>query len=263
MTDDFIGVQKRHNPIEGFFQRTPLKTDPFAGNRSAERVYARSERIVAALYLLTNHIHESEPLRSSVRVHALSLLDVVLSIRDGMRSPESAEIVSLRSLIRLLISLVRMLVVSGSISSQNAEIMVESLDELGNFITTSQRSTLSENISFSREDLDVAGSLIGHQGTSQKAIKDIKDTGDIKDNRSLKDTSSLSVIKSSSDLSHRRRSILEVLGSGRELGIRDISSNVPQYSEKMIQRELVELVALGFVKKTGFKRWSRYSILKR
>jgi len=263
MTDEFIGVQKRQNPIEGFFQQSPVKTNPFSNNRSAERAYARAERIVAALHLLTNHVHEGEPLRSMVRARALSLLEAVLSIRDEMRAPESPEIASLRSSIRLLISLVRMLIVSGSVSPQNAGIVIESIDELGNFIASSQRSSLSETISLSREDLDVPGSLLGQQGTSRRFhIKDIKDNDSVKDIESVRDTPNTSIKAVSSEISPRKLSILEILRGGGDLSIRDIASSVPQYSEKMIQRELAELVSLGRVKKTGLKRWSRYSVQK-
>jgi DNA-binding HxlR family transcriptional regulator len=53
-----------------------------------------------------------------------------------------------------------------------------------------------------------------------------------------------------------------VLRSQGELGIKDVVSNLPEYSEKMIQRELAELVAAGRVKKTGLKRWSRYTYIE-
>ena len=262
MTDDFTGVQKRQNPIEGFFQHNIIRTNPFAANRSAERAYGRSERIVVALHLLTNHVAENEPLRNIIRAHSLELLETILSIRNEMRSPESPRLASLRSSIRFLISLVRMLVVSGSISAQNADIVIESLDDLGNLVASSQRSSLSESTSLLREDLDVP-SLIGQQRIPLRdQIKVIKDMSPIKDVDGKKDISRTSVIHSLSDMNSRKQNILEVLRSGGELGIRDIASNVPQYSEKMVQRELMELVTLGKVKKVGLKRWSRYSILQ-
>jgi DNA-binding HxlR family transcriptional regulator len=36
--------------------------------------------------------------------------------------------------------------------------------------------------------------------------------------------------------------------------------NLPEFSEKMIQRELAALVQEGVVMKQGEKRWSRYSL---
>jgi len=58
----------------------------------------------------------------------------------------------------------------------------------------------------------------------------------------------------------RGERIIDILKSGGILGIRDISANLPQYSEKMIQRELADLVETGKVRKLGAKRWSRYQL---
>ena len=62
-------------------------------------------------------------------------------------------------------------------------------------------------------------------------------------------------------LNGRTQAILEVLRTGGELGIRDVASQLPEFSEKMIQRELAALVEKGTVKKLGEKRWSRYAIV--
>jgi len=63
-------------------------------------------------------------------------------------------------------------------------------------------------------------------------------------------------------LDRRAQAVLEILKSQGTIGIRDIASNFPEYSEKMIQRELARLIALGRVKKIGFKRWSKYSFVQ-
>lgn len=146
-----------------------------------------------------------------------------------------------------------MLAVSGLLSGQNAQVIIEALDELGNFANVSKRSPLSEGVVFSKDDLlDI--------GVSD--IKDIKDSRKIKDTNTKMDTPAMTDARPiHKDTSVRKQGILEVLRSGRELGIRDIAANLPEYSEKMIQRELLSLVLEGKVKKLGFKRWSRYSMV--
>src|SRR3989344_2619780 len=236
---------QRQSQLARFFDRHSVRTNPFGANQSADRAYRRSERIVAALFLVTNHIPPTESLRSSVRTQALLILENVLSLRDEMRTT-GENVAKTRASIRHLISLVRLLAVSGFVSGQNTNTVVEGLDELGNFLTASANSPLSESVSLSHEDL-----LDIHGGT----IKDIKDMTPVKDIRNVSDK-----VASGGGLSVREQSIFSVLRAGGELGIRDIASNLPEYSEKMIQRELVALVAAGRVKKTGLKRWSRYSI---
>jgi DeoR/GlpR family transcriptional regulator of sugar metabolism len=48
--------------------------------------------------------------------------------------------------------------------------------------------------------------------------------------------------------------------SKKDVSIKDISLVLTDCSEKTIQRELNSLVLKGQLKKTGAKRWSRYSI---
>jgi hypothetical protein len=269
--DDLRDIRKPDS-LSRFLDNHIVRTSPFGRNASGEKSYRRAERLVAALHLVTSHVKEDEPVRRSVRATAITLLSDVLALRDEMRTTNSPKIRTAQSTIRELISLVRMLAVSGLVSIQNADIIVEAVDELGNFLNLSQRTQLSENIALSRESL-LSGGLIAEKKTPQ-SVKDSslstahivnKDTSDInitdnsyvKDN--LRDTDSR-VSRTGEALSTRSREILSVLQSSGEVGIRDISSNLPEFSEKMIQRELASLVLAGRVKKTGLKRWSRYAI---
>ena len=54
---------------------------------------------------------------------------------------------------------------------------------------------------------------------------------------------------------------MAILRAGTDFNIRDIAANLPEYSEKTIQREIATLVERGLVRRTGLKRWSRYSIV--
>ncbi len=248
-------IQRTRNPLSPFFDEHPLRTNPFGNNNSAERLYRRSERIVAALHLLTNHIEPDEPARALVRKSGLDIMRSALALRDGLRAEGSRHLDAFRASIRYSISLVRMLAVSGLVSSQNVQTMIDALDELGNFVNISKRSPLSEGIVFSKEDLLDIGQPI-------REIKDIRDTSIIKDRNLIRDTREMSLRSGeTSDLNVRKQGIIEILRSRGQLGIRDIASNLPEYSEKMIQRELASLVSGGRVKKLGSKRWSRYSII--
>lgn len=239
------------------FLDVQVRTDPFGANRSGERAYRRGERLVAALFLLTRHIPSDEALRAEMRRVAASILPQILALRDDMRAVGSQKATEFQATIRLLISFLKMLVFSGFISSQNAESAAEALDDLGSFIFVSQRSNLSESMRFSREDLlDVRDPLKGH-------LKDIKDGQNIKDKSPIKDSNETSMGLPSAHipLPARANSIIAVLRAGGDFNIRDIASNLPEYSEKTIQREIATLVKRGLVRRNGLKRWSRYSIV--
>lgn len=249
--DEIKDIQKRDD-LSRFLDSNVIRTHPFGRNVTGEKAYRRAERIVAALHLLSNHIPEEEPVRSHIRRSGIYLLSCLLALRDEMRAPESPAFLRTLTCIRKLISLVRILPISGFASRHNAEIMLEALDELGNFLAVSQRSALSESLILTKDEL-----LAGGEVLSRHTL-----VTDIKDKVVLRDKSQKTTLMSdrANTPTVRGEGILQVLKSQNNLSIRDISSNLPEYSEKMIQRELAHMIAVGLVKKTGSKRWSRYSL---
>ncbi len=257
--DDNKDVQKTEN-LGKFFDSQNVRLNPFGDNRAADRAYRRAERISAAIHLLTNHIDSDEPVRHAVRTESVALLGSMLNVRDDMRASNSGGVVAVVSSIRHLISLVRMLAISGFASTQNVTAIVEALDELGNFMHVSQRTTFSESIVVTRDELLDVGTLPARAATI--SVRDIKDTRPVRAEAEQGSVVSETVkpVQQNGQTSIRTQSILEILKSTGSMGIKDICSNLPEYSEKMIQRELLGLVADGRVTKTGLKRWSRYSV---
>lgn len=239
---------QRTDKVSTFFDNQTVKTSPFGENRSGERVYRRVERIVAAIHLITNHVDPQEPARSAVRAASVSLLTDTLSLRDEMRSRDSEKVRIVESDIRYIMSLIRTLSVSGFVSLQNADVVIETLDELGVFLRAAQRSPLSESVKLSKESLlDVRDAYPKQFGQTEQ-MSEVSE-GDVSNTEERpvyqKDTT-------------RTEMILSVLRSGGDLSIRDVAAQLPEYSEKMIQRELADLVASGVIQKVGEKRWSRY-----
>lgn len=246
---DYIKNTQKNDQLPKFLDGIrAVRTNPFGENKVGDRAYRRVERLVAAIHLLTNHVPESEPLRKSVRAASLTLMADVMELRHEMRMSESHKMYSFQAGIRHLISMLRILAVAGFVSIQNADVVTEALDELGNFLVVSQKSPISESIHLTRDDLlDVRMSAPNNK-------KDIKDNQDIDTTVQYK--------KTQQTVSNRGNTIMDILRFGGEMGIRDIVAQVPEYSEKMVQRELLDLVQVGVVRKTGLKRWSKYSLLQ-
>lgn len=226
-----------------------LKTNPFGGNITGDNSYKRAERISAALHLITNHVPESEPLRSAIRGAGLRLLGHILELRTAFRSIASEKGQMTLAAIRELVSFVRLLAVAGYVSAQNVNAIAEALDELGSLISVSQQSALAEQMNISREDLVPPTPPATRSDVSPRdrkvarvRIKDIRDTNDTQN-------------------TNRTDQILDILKFGGVLGIKDIAMNLPQYSEKMVQRGLAELVHMNRIEKIGAKRWSRYKLI--
>jgi len=233
-----------------------VKTNPFGVNVSGDNSYRRAERLSAALHLITNHVPENEPLRFKIRTSSIELLALILDLRLGFRTPSSEKGQAVLAAIRELVSLVRLLAVAGYVSAENVNAIAEALDELGSLIVVSQRSTLAEQMTVTRDDLIPPAHQSVQLGTESRRRRN----GPKLPRRNIKDITDKTRLNMSIMADERASQILDILKLGGVLGIRDISANLPQYSEKMIQRELVDLVLAHKVTKIGAKRWSRYQI---
>jgi hypothetical protein len=235
-----------------------LRTNPFGQNISAENIYLRSERIAAAVFLLTSHIGHDEPLRSDVRSAGVHLVQNTIALAGELRASGSERVRDAHMSIREMISLVRFLGVAGYASAANVQLLVGALDELGQALVASERSALAEDVALRKEDLmprtarapQNRGALRGgpRSNRTQKRTRTVRPEGAIKD------------VETRGNVSNGLRSerIIDILRAGGILGIKDIATNLPEYSEKMIQRELSVLVSDNRVRKIGLKRWSKY-----
>lgn len=226
------------------------KTNPFGQNMSAERLYRKGERLVAAVHLLTAHIPPHEASRMKIRASGTDLLPQLLALRDVMRAPLSPEYKMVLTTIRHMNSLVRVLCASGFISTQNAEIVNEALDDMASFLHAAQRSDLSESVG-----VDFSDDMSSKESEIEKRHVRISN-----ENRPVREEG-VSDKGQNSKTDTRSERILSFMKRGELMSIKDIVSRLPEYSEKMVQRQLMVLVLEGRVIKTGNKRWSRYSLI--
>lgn len=245
--DDVKDIQNS-SALASFLGGFSVKTSPFGMNSNGERLFRRAEAVVSALHLVTNHVPLDEPIRKDIRHTGLTLLSDILAVRDDMRttSPHVREVQG--SILRLIAD-VRVLTASNLISLQNAGELVGALDDMGAFLANARRSVQSESLQIIKDDLALSSRTPLGKVRTQKRKGLIKDIGKGQEGYVMSNRSS-----------HARSEAIMKLLSGGEMGIKDIATHLPEYSEKMIQRQLLSLVSNGKVRKTGSKRWSRYSI---
>lgn len=234
--------------VSKFFDKIPTKIG-FLQNQSMDRLYRRAERIVAAIFLATNHIHASESLRSQIRDAGVCFLKETLDMRDALRTQDSIRASRFSAAARYLISLIRMLAAGGLLSLQNAGVLVEAIDELGALLSAYQNSPLADTIAFSKQEL------------SDTHVPHMKDSVSVKDGMSLRGSAVVSDRPISNSLGTRQQNVLDVLRTAQTpLSITDIAIHLPEYSTKTIQRDLVDLILAAKVRRMGEKRWSKYSL---
>lgn len=240
-----------------------VRSNPFGSNISGEKAYRRAERITAALYILTRHVSDREPLRSHARNISHALLQDVMGLKSGFRTEgEPENITGIHARVRETISIAQLLSVAGYCSKENTDMLTRALEELSQFIEVASTTALSERIIFTKEDLLIDQTI--RTGTARSQVTTTKGQdapsthGTVrKDTQTLKGQN-----KVADNFSSRKSAILEVLKDGKKMGIKDIASFVIGCSEKTIQRELATLVLDKLIHREGEKRWSRYFIAR-
>ncbi|OGG55334.1 hypothetical protein A3D62_01790 [Candidatus Kaiserbacteria bacterium RIFCSPHIGHO2_02_FULL_49_11] len=256
---------KAHNPADYLKEvNNPnfAKISPFGENLPCAFAYKRTERILTALYLVTNLVPEGEPARSLIRDKSLRLLSDILSLRSGFRLGDSSTN-QLVAAIHEITSLLNILYAGGFISDMNTEVLKREYVNLILFLREAERDESGEGMTL-REDY-FEGTLFskfkGHNKGHQMSF--ISRSGMTKNVSRSKTLQGQSAKRAGAEVRHssRRDEIIKVVKDKKIVSIKDIAEIVTGCSEKTIQRELLALVESGVLKKTGERRWSTYSLL--
>lgn len=247
----------------------------------------KAEKLSFASYKVTEHLKDKEDLKWKIRTYSLSILEglskttlglphVLLGVLEGVRGD--------------LFTITRLFGVAGSfgtMSSMNAGILAEEyrqidvkcalfFTELSPKLSRNEGSSIplsvseAETILLAKEHalMEDKGQKEGYN-LSFSGIKDKE--GPVSDKKIIyKRQEKININK---ELGAGNLNKLEIKTSrqdlilsfikkiGKEVSIKDIvgaPAIAPFYGEKTIQRELLELVERGVLRKKGERRWSRY-----
>ena len=245
-------------------QRNFDSTSPFGKNYASAYAYRRTEKVLIALYLVTNFVPENEPARIFVRDKALNVLSEVLSLRIGFRSAGAEKVNTIIASLNEIISLLDIIHATGYISDMNLEVLKGELISLILFLrsveddSSAQSIHLTDSYFDTDESIEYKGHLKGH--IEKDIMSDIKKTLD-KDKKTKGQISSRTIKESVTVKKHsnRREQIISLLKDKKFVTVKDVSEIIVNCGEKTIQRELMSLVNSGVLKKEGERRWSTYS----
>lgn len=190
-----------------------------------DRVKDKTDKLTAAVYLVTNFLDDLDEIKWKLRSKALNLK---ASLTLGVVWP----IEIIMSHIGEIISLIDIAVLDRRASTMNFSILRDGYiglkSELQNYLAGDWYKQ----------------ALLPNQADTPKIPK-----------------INHQITKISDGNMDRREKILNFIKQNNDASIRDIAKFIPGVSSKTVQRELVDLVQAGQLKKTGERRWSRYSLL--
>ena len=204
--------------------------------------FKKTEKISAALYMLSNLLSDKEPLKWEIRTAALNLLDESLKLTDRK---------NLSTLLIKVISLIEIAFLSDLISEMNYKVFKQELHQLIKLVEDLVTYYSQRNFILPENFFAVEPPISSPNG--------VKDNNIMSDRMSVKN-SVHNVKDNKTIVINRQEIILSLLKNKGELGIKDFVSAIKDCSEKTVQRELANMITLGQIKKTGEKRWSRYSL---
>ena len=218
--------------------------------------YTKTNKLISALYMVTDIMDKDDPLRNKLRTLGLELIS---DIHTNLLQTESR--------IHELMSFLDIASAINLISEMNANILKKEFTELkesiGGYLENSHQVLPTSLSEFLREDSKGhEQSLVSFKGqrtrigvqkgsTLMNALSKMSD-------RSTHTNEGFNILKA-----ERRNEIINaVKNSPHGLSIKDISTAIknPNLSEKTLQRELVSMVKDNILNKVGSKRWTKYSI---
>jgi hypothetical protein len=253
-------------------------------NRSAHfaYVYKKTEKLVAAIYLVTNLIADTEPLKARIRENALSIMSVVVDWNTVTASERKALLKEYQALALEIVSYASVARAAGMISDMNFQILEKEFEALMFAAERDEHVVLDASFfDASRPVMQAsaqvpptsasapaapAQSALPSQSASQPAAQALAQRAAEQASRDVlynahKGHESRAP-KAADSKDDRQAAIIKLLSKKGGLSVKDFVGAVKGVSEKTIQRELLSMVASGILKKEGERRWSTYSLAK-
>jgi hypothetical protein len=220
--------------------------DTTNGNNKTSLVIKRQVQLDAiskAVYLVTDLFSEGEPLKMSLRRMAIDIIE---------NEDKISSLLKLNSLIKLSRDM-------DLITTMNAGLLIRVID--------SQLSDLNSRDEKKEIYIDKVLGIDNRVEIITEEVMVIEDkvelvvekkTPTITINNNTQNIKTINNI--SMDIGSRRKRILEIVKSRGAVTINEFIESIKGCSSKTIQRELTSLVLSGTLKKTGERRWSKYSL---
>jgi hypothetical protein len=231
-------------------------------------LFKKTEKITAALYLVSGLLKDDEPIKWELRDRGIDLLSSSFTASSAVPGDKGAVIQSIFTAALETLSLLNVAKISNLISDMNHKLLVREIDLVVGMLRDRLAQSaekagyvLSESF-FKTPDMFSSGFRLDNRGGGSAGQDGGK--GHISNDQypisNKNGTSIQGHVSVQQKKSNRQETILNVLKTQSNLTIKDFAKVIKDCSEKTIQRELLDLVGKGLIKKEGERRWSRYSL---
>jgi len=220
--------------------------DFFSKDETFVYVYKKTEKLATALYMVTNLFSDSEPMKWTLRTKVSYLLSFIIGFKDILQSREDEFSGEVKTRVLEIVSLLEVAVQSGLVSPMNFSILKGEFIHMANFLSSFKKSS-SHHMDLKENFFDVPQLSSKHIQSSQTQTQ--------------ADSIGHNPFIESHKRTNRQNIIIGLLKKKSDISINDITKTITDCSEKTIQRELIALIQAGIVRKTGERRWSKYSLV--
>ena len=230
-------------------------------------IFKKTEKITAALYLVSGLLKDDEPIKWELRDRGINLLSSSFTASSAVPGDKNVVIQSIFTAALETLSLLNVAKISNLISDMNHKLLVREIDLVVGMLRDRLAQSaekagyvLSESF-FKTPDLFASGFRLDNRGRGNASGTDSKGQAS---SLGYEASSSKAVLQGHVSIqqkkTNRQEMILNVLQTQSNLTIKDFAKVIKDCSEKTIQRELIDLMNKGLIKKEGERRWSRYSL---
>ena len=266
--------------INSYGQDSVLDVKSFTDKPIYEFANKKTEKLVSALYMVTDCMETDDALKGKLRLLGVSLLSDIYNLSTLSPMEKNSNIFVLLNHIQEILSFIEIAYTIGFISEMNTNILKNEFSGLISELKSNQTKDKHFTFTLDEKMFELSGTNSAEGISSKPFIKDIY-KGQVNKKTSI---NSMSFMNGQSLLSlqenkrtiprltntveklERTNRILSIIkdkiilsGNQDGISIKDISLSFVDCSEKTIQRELNMLVEKGQLRKTGAKRWSRYA----
>ena len=208
-------------------------------------IKSRLEKLATAVFMITNYIDSTEPLRTNLRK---LVLDIISERQDDLND--------LSDRVDRVLSVIKIGNTVGLISETSAQILISEFEKLKNSLEINlpdtlksifeipdvqRRETPPPNLPLTKGEVPKpARPAGGAEGVIPPLIRGGREG-----------------LKTSSF----RQKILDFIKEKGSVSVKDVATVVTDCSEKTIQRELAFLVDQSVLHRVGQKRWARYLLV--